>query len=165
MDDVDVSEHPRHDQVAEHRLLEPLVLGILEGEFELGVDPPDRQVSFADVLIAETDDGDLVGSVVDAGQLPGEVLDVNSCAAINVWRVFVGQDRNPHSGPPASVTIRSGGPPSPRPDIDAQGSVTRKDPVCRLRGARLEVNDSMASTAIVIARLPCFMTGACEDAL
>ena len=45
MDDVDVLEHPRHDQVAEHRLQELLVPGVLVGQVELGVDPPDGQVS------------------------------------------------------------------------------------------------------------------------
>ena len=56
MDDVHALEHPRHDQVAEHRLLELLVPGVLEGQVETRVDPPDRQVPVADVLVAEADD-------------------------------------------------------------------------------------------------------------
>ena len=121
MDDVDIPDHPRHDQVAEHRLQEPLVLGILKGECELGVDPLDPQVSLADVLVAKADHGDLVGSVIDAGQLPGEVLDVDPCAPVDIRRVFVGEDRDPHWRSPASVTAHTDGPSVRDPTSIVQG--------------------------------------------
>ena len=104
MDDFDVADHSRHDHVAEHRLLEPLVFRVLKGEIKAGFDALDAEVSRAEMLVAEADDGHLVAAVVDASQLPGEVLDMNPRASIDVRRVFVGKDGNPHRRPPASGT-------------------------------------------------------------
>ena len=37
--------------------------------------------------------------VVQRGQLAGEVLDVDAGAAVDVGRILVRQDRDPHVGP------------------------------------------------------------------
>ena len=96
-------DHPRHDQVFEHRLLKHLVPGILEGQFESRVDPPHGQISVPDVLAAEADDRDVVTPSVCAGQFPGEIFDVDPCAPIHVRRVLIGQDCYPHTRPPGSA--------------------------------------------------------------
>ena len=103
MDDVHALEHPGHDQVLEHRLLEHLVPGILARQLESRVDPPHGQISVADVLVAEAEDRDVVTPSVCAGQFPGEIFDVDPCAPIHMRRVLVGQDCYPHTRPPGSA--------------------------------------------------------------
>ena len=98
MNDVDVVQHPRHDQVAEHRLLELLVPRVLERQVEAGLIPLHRQVPLADLLVAEADHRDLMSALLDPGQLPGQVLDMDSRPAVHVGRILVGQDRDPHIG-------------------------------------------------------------------
>ena len=105
MDDVHALEHPRHDQVLEHRLLKHLVPGILARQFESRVDPPDGEVPVADVLVAEADDRDVMTPSLCAGQFPGEIFDVDPCAPIHVGRVLVGQNCYPHTRPPGSTTV------------------------------------------------------------
>ena len=71
-------------------------LGSWYGQVEDRLDPPDRHVPLADLLVAEAEDLERVVPVLDARQLAGEVLDVDPGAAVDVRRVLVGQDRDPH---------------------------------------------------------------------
>ena len=96
VNDVDVSEHAGHRQVAEHRVKELRVPRILRREPELRMDSPHRQVTVVELLIAEAENLDLVVSSLDAGQLAREILDVNARAAINVRWILIGQNRDTH---------------------------------------------------------------------
>ena len=52
----------------------------------------DRKVSSLEFLIAETAHLDLHGF----GEFVGEIIHVNTRAAVNVWRIFVGEEEHLH---------------------------------------------------------------------
>src|SRR5436305_1783101 len=80
----------RHGQVADQRVHHLAVAHVPAGDGAGRADPLDREVALLGRLVAEAQDADAVSAVVKAGQLPGQVLDVDAGAAVDVRRILVG---------------------------------------------------------------------------
>jgi hypothetical protein len=91
-------ESPGHEQVADKGVHQLGVTGVLAGDGAFGPDALHLEVALVNGLLAEAEDLHGVPAVLDASQFARQVLDVDAGPAIDVRRVFIGQDGDVHEG-------------------------------------------------------------------
>ena len=96
VDDVGRLHRADHRQVADERVEQLCVTGILGGEAQRRRDAADAEVPIRLVLLAEAEHVDAMRAPLRARQLAGEILDVDTRAAVDVRRILVREESDAH---------------------------------------------------------------------
>ena len=96
VDDVRPIHRAHHHQITRQSVQQPLVPRILRRNLRGRIYPAHAQIPAALILTAKCKHVDIVDAALQACQLPGQILDVNARAAVNVRWIFVCKQRYAH---------------------------------------------------------------------
>src|SRR5436190_11622362 len=99
--DVDAGERAGHLEVLKQRRKQLGMAWVLSRQLNGGDDATNVQVPSVFALLAEAQYLYRVSAPVERGQLPGQILDVDAGAAVDVRRILVRENRDVHRGVPA----------------------------------------------------------------
>src|SRR3990172_2091989 len=89
VNDIGLLDRAGHDQVSKKSIQQFLMAGILEWNIKREADPVHCLVRILLFLITKAEDLDSMNFIIQGGELPGEILEVDSGASINVRGIFV----------------------------------------------------------------------------